>query len=61
MRKVKETTWDFTVKKEDAEGDIFDTVTKTIDGAYPENEVLKSIQVDGWVITTMTLTDTNYE
>lgn len=61
MRKVKETTWEFTIKKDDGEGTVMDTITKTVQGSYPTQEQVNELRVDGWEVTVMTLTDTNYE
>ena len=61
MAVVKDTTWEFTLTKQDDEGTVMDKVTKTIDGSHPSQDVVNELQVDGWVVKVMTLLDTNYE
>ena len=59
--KVTNTTWEFTLKKITFEKQLTDKVTKTVDGSYPDTEILDELQIDGWVLSVMTLMDTNYE
>jgi len=61
MRRVKNTTWEFSLTKQDDEGTVMHTEKRTIDGNYPSNEILNEFMEQGWSVTRMTLLDTNYE